>query len=101
MVNRVDVTDRLPTQSDTPVEAFVRRWQEFAASERANYGLFLIELCEVLGLPRPEPASGEPERDSYVFERPVTFHNPDGTTRPDLSTYIVTTAFVLETKQGL
>ena len=29
-----------------------------AASERANYQLFLVEkLCDVLGLPHPEPAT--------------------------------------------
>lgn len=37
---------------------------------------------ELLGLPRPEPATGEPERDDYVLERPVTFPSPDCTTSP-------------------
>ena len=61
------------------VEPFVSRWQQSAASERANYQLFLVELCELLGFPRPEPATRETERDEYVFERPVSFHNLDGT----------------------
>jgi hypothetical protein len=55
------------------VEAFVARWRSSAAAERANYGLFLIELCDLLGVPRREPATGEPERDRYVFEHPVQF----------------------------
>jgi hypothetical protein len=82
------------------VGAFVARWQQSAASERANYGLFLIELCEVLELPRPEPATGEPERDGYVFERAVAFHNSDGTTSTGFIDLYRHDCFVLETKQG-
>lgn len=98
MVNPVDVSD--PTCGNAAIEAFVGRWQQSAASERANYGLFLIELCEVLELPRPEPATGESDRDSYVFERPVTFHNPNGTTSTGFVDLYRHNAFVLETKQG-
>ncbi|HYU11741.1 MAG TPA: type IIL restriction-modification enzyme MmeI, partial [Stellaceae bacterium] len=61
-------------------DSFIERWQRSAASERANYQLFLIELCDVLGLERPQPATGEPDQDQYVFERPVQFRNPDETT---------------------
>ena len=42
--------------------AFIGRWSASGASERANGDLFLAELCDVLGLPRPEPASGDDER---------------------------------------
>ena len=38
-------------------QAFVERWSASGASERANKDLVLSELCEVLGLARPEPAS--------------------------------------------
>lgn len=64
------------------IENFISRWRRSAASERANYQLFLIELCDVLGLSRPEPAKGEAEHDEHVFERPIQFKNPDGTTSP-------------------
>ncbi len=37
-------------------------------AERANYVLFLTELTEALGLPRPEPADS---RNTYRFEYPV------------------------------
>ncbi len=100
MDNRVDCGDRAPTDGGTAVEEFIRRWRQSAASERANYALFLIELCEVLGLPRPEPATGEPERDGYVFERPVHFDNPDGSTSTGFADLYRRGAFVLETKQG-
>ena len=92
--------DETLDRRDAPVEAFITRWQESAASERANYQLFLIELCDLLGLARPEPATGQPERDGYVFERPVHFHNPDGTTSPGFIDLYRQGCFVLETKQG-
>ncbi|HEX6442408.1 MAG TPA: type IIL restriction-modification enzyme MmeI, partial [Stellaceae bacterium] len=82
------------------IDAFIERWQRSAASERANYALFLVELCDVLGLPHPEPATGQPEQDRYVFERPVQFRNPDGTTSPGFIDLYRDKCFVLETKQG-
>ena len=100
MVSRPNIGDDSTVRSDTAVKAFVARWQQSAASERANYGLFLIELCEVLVLPRPEPATGEPERDGYVFERAVSFHNSDGTTSTGFIDLYRHDCFVLETKQG-
>lgn len=40
------------------VEAFIQRWsQARGGAERANYQMFLTELCEALELPRPAPAS--------------------------------------------
>jgi hypothetical protein len=81
-------------------DSFIERWQRSAASERANYQLFLIELCDVLGLERPRPATGDPEQDEYVFERPVQFRNPDGTTNTGFIDLFRAGCFVLETKQG-
>src|SRR6266568_4316199 len=51
------------------VQDFISRWWESAASERANKDSFLNELCDVLGVPRPNPAKGDPDQDKYVFER--------------------------------
>jgi len=60
--------DELLLARELALDAFVGRWQASAASERSNYQLFLIELCELLDVGRPEPATGEPEEDKYVFE---------------------------------
>src|SRR5438876_250519 len=47
------------TDVDRPrVEAFIARWQRSEAAERANYALFLVELCDILGLPHPDPTTG-------------------------------------------
>lgn len=56
----------------TTTDAFIERWQgREGGAERANYALFLAELCDVLGVRRPEPASAEHEHNDYVFERAV------------------------------
>jgi hypothetical protein len=34
--------------SDDKIAAFIRRWSQAESSERANYALFLTELCDVL-----------------------------------------------------
>lgn len=54
------------------IEAFITRWQgQEGGAERANYALFLAELCDVLEVPRPDPASAAHEHNDYVFERAV------------------------------
>jgi len=79
---------------------FLRRWEASGASERANYQLFLSELCDVLEVPRPEPAKPKEEANRYVFEKPVTFTHGDGSTSHGRIDLYKRGAFVLEAKQG-
>jgi hypothetical protein len=38
------------------VDAFIQRWQgQEGGQERANYALFLTELCDLIGVGHPEP----------------------------------------------
>lgn len=37
------------------VQAFVSIWKASSGAERANYQLFLTELCQQLDVPLPEP----------------------------------------------
>jgi len=100
MSNNANFIDEpLPADQDR-ISLFIGRWQRSGASERANYALFLVELCDVLGLPHPEPATGQAEADLYVFERPVQFHNADGSTSTGFIDLYRHGCFVLETKQG-
>ena len=62
------------------LEAFITRWGASAGAERANYQLFLAELCDVLGVPRPDPSVADEAANRYVFDKAVTFQNPDGKT---------------------
>jgi len=55
------------------VEQFIGRWQgREGGQERANYALFLTQLCDVLGVAQPDPTSAVTEENDYVFERVVT-----------------------------
>ena len=85
-------------QTDTA--DFIRRWESSGAAERANYQLFLSELCDLLEVPRPDPTRPDDRDNSYVFERSVTFRHGTGLTsigRIDLYKH---GCFVLEAKQG-
>ncbi len=50
------------------VEEFIARWVgREGGQERANYSMFLRELCSALDIQPPDPA-GDPETNDYVFE---------------------------------
>lgn len=56
------------------VDEFIERWsRNEGGAERANFPLFLTELCDLLDLPRPDPADATHEHNDYVFERAVSF----------------------------
>ena len=81
------------------LDAFLTRWRDAAGSERANYQLFVGALCNLLDLPAPEPATGQPERDGYVFERRVLFRHGDGSESAGFIDLYRRGAFVLEAKK--
>lgn len=81
------------------IEAFISRWQSSGGAERANYALFLSELCDVLGVARPSAATGS--GGDYRFERSVTRHELDGTTSNRRIDLYKRSAFVLEAKQAI
>jgi hypothetical protein len=68
------------TKADTDaVEAFMERWERSGAAERSNHQLFISELCDLLGVPHPDPATPDNSKNSYIFERSITFQHGDGT----------------------
>jgi hypothetical protein len=83
------------------IDTFITRWSEArGGAERANYQMFLSELCEALNLPRPDPASHETASNDYVFERGVQRRESEGvasTLRIDL---YKRGCFILEAKQS-
>jgi hypothetical protein len=88
------------TGTRQPIAEFISRWTESGAAERANYQLFLCELCDVLGVPRPEPSRADSARDAYVFEHPVVFDDGLGRTSTGFIDLYRRGAFILEAKQG-
>jgi hypothetical protein len=89
-----------PPATPGPLESFIHRWRQSGAAERANFQLFLTELCPLLGVPAPNPTSPESEQNNYVFEFDVTFQLGDGTTAPGRIDLYKRDCFVLEAKQG-
>ncbi|MAT72077.1 MAG: SAM-dependent methyltransferase [Planctomycetaceae bacterium] len=83
------------------VADFLARWGPSGGAERANYQLFLAELCDLLGVPRPEPTVPDEAANAYVFEKAVTFDNGDGTKSHGWIDLYRRGAFVCETKQGV
>ena len=84
----------------TATQPFISRWLLSEASERANYSLFLAELCDFLDVPRPEPTGSHEHSNTYVFEKAVAFHNLDGTVSQGRIDLYKRAHFVLEAKQG-
>ena len=78
------------------IQAFIDRWHGSGAAERANYQLFLAELCDVIGVAHPQPASQDPHENAYVFEKRVP--SAHGTT--NFIDLYKRSCFVLEAKQG-
>ncbi len=86
--------------SPPSIKDFIARWQNSAAAERANYALFLTQLCDLLGVPQPEPTQADVAQNAYVFERDVTFDQGDGTSTTGRIDLYKRGCFVLEAKQG-
>lgn len=90
-------------QSETPderVDAFINRWRPSGGSERANYQLFLSELCDLIGVSKPGVATAEAKGDPYCFERPVTLRKGDGSGTTGFVDLYKRDCFVCEAKQG-
>jgi len=87
------------TTSSEQIESFIARWQSAGGSERANYQLFITELCELLALPKPEPAQDDARDNAYVFERRVIFRHGDGSSSNGFIDCYRRACFNLEAKQ--
>jgi len=81
------------------VELFIERWKASGGSESANFHSFAHDLTDLLGVPRPDPATGDLKRDSYRFEHPVTFIHTGSKSHGRIDLYRAG-HFVMEAKQG-
>jgi SAM-dependent methyltransferase len=89
----------MATRPEDAVDEFIARWQSAGGSERANYQLFVHELCTLLELPTPDPAREDTRDNAYVFERRITFRHGDGTESPGFIDCYRRATFVLEAKK--
>ena len=82
------------------IERFIGKWEESGGAEMANFQTFANELCELLGVPKPDAAQEQVERNDYVFERRVDFKHDDGSKTPGRIDLYKRDCFVLEAKQS-
>src|SRR4051812_26845804 len=71
----------------------VARWVGAKARERANYALYLGELCAALGVEGPRPAGS-----GYEYELPVKVIDRDGKESSNFVDLFKRDHFVLEAK---
>jgi hypothetical protein len=76
-------------------QALAARWSGARPAELANAQSYIIELCEALGVPRPDPSGSE-----YAFEYPVKLATRDGTETPGRIDCYKRGHFVLEAKHA-
>ncbi len=81
------------------VQDFITKWSGSSGSERANKDPFLLDLCDTLGVEKPRPATGDPAKDVYVFERPAVLAKEKGASVGRIDLY-KDGCFILEAKQG-
>jgi len=86
-------------QVEDESQAFIARWSAATGSELANAQSFVRELCDLLGVEPPHPATDDPAANAYVFERAIAFQNPDGSTSPGRIDLYKRECFVLESKK--
>ncbi|MBC6613363.1 hypothetical protein H8B15_20750 [Hymenobacter sp. BT507] len=79
---------------------FETRWKTSGGAELSNYGLFIQDLCDLLGVPRPDPKTDNPAHDAYVLERAVQFNDGGKKSTGRIDLY-KRGCFILETKQGV
>ncbi|MCG6121199.1 MAG: hypothetical protein MEP57_00620 [Microvirga sp.] len=82
------------------LDELIAKVRASGGSERANYQLFILDLCATLDLEKPSYASDESRLNDYVFERRVDFAHPDGSWTPGFIDCYKRDCFVLEAKQS-
>lgn len=83
-----------------PLDKFIEDFAQSGGAETANTHLFIERLCDVLGLPKPDPAKEQNHENDYVFERSVNFKHPDGTKTKGRIDLYKRNCFILEAKQS-
>ena len=95
----VPASAAVPDAAPAALAAFFKRWQRTGGSERANYQMFISELCALLGVPLPDPARDDTRDNAYVFERHITFAHGDGSRTAGFIDCYRRGHFVLEAKR--
>ena len=79
------------------------RFTDIAAAERANYQIYLMELCEAIGVEKPRPAAvggRVAEHTAYQFEFPVQTTTREGVVSTNFVDLYKAGCFALEAKHA-
>jgi len=79
---------------------FIAKWKASSGSENANSQPFLMELCQLLGVPTPKPATGIPAQDVYTFEKQAPAFLPGDIKSSRRMDLYKEGCFIWESKQG-
>ena len=79
------------------VEVFLRRWDKAGGRERENDRMFFMEMCDALGVDRPNPQGGP---IVYGFDHTITIYTPSGKKTSGFVDFYKENHFVIEAKQG-
>ncbi len=83
-----------------PVDDFITRWRRPGSSKLSKFHQFINELCEILGIERPNLSSGKLCSDDYCFDRPVKIPEGDGSFSSGLINLYKHDSFVMMAKQA-
>ena len=80
-------------------EELIAKWAPSGGAEGANAQAFTIDLCDALGVPRPDPTQENEAANDYVFERSVK-HAERGIVTTNRIDCYRRGRFILESKQS-
>lgn len=91
----------VPYEVGTRLRELQTRWTNVRPAERSNYQLYLIELTDALGVPRPGPAMPgdvEAPETAYRFDYPISVVTRSGEETTNFVDLLYGSHFALEAK---
>ena len=86
--------------AESDIDEFIARWTASSGNERANFHLFAVELCDILGVPRPHIAQEDRNLNDYTFERTVEFSHISSAKMTGRIDLYKKNCFLMEAKQS-
>ncbi len=86
--------------AESDIDDFIARWTASSGNERANFHLFAVELCDILGDPRPQIAQEDRNLNDYTFERTVEFSHISSVKATGRIDLYKKNCFLMEAKQS-
>lgn len=84
----------------SPYDEFIELWRPSGGIEIGSSPLFIIQLCDLLGVPKPDTPRPRIRDNSYTFEAPVELVKENGSKTVGRIDLYKKGAFIWESKQG-